>query len=135
MRPLQFLRLLAAVTLLALLPVIGAIATYANEIAEPAAMRAPAYRTLLDDPNINGPAPMAGQNVVSTEGQRVGAVTAVRKTASGHVREMLFSTGGFWGFGSRTVAIPAGRFAVTGQDVFINFSAKDIARLPATNGS
>jgi hypothetical protein len=122
MRPLKLFRLIVFVTIAAALPVLGAIAAYAQSPQ--------ATHRLLDDPNLNGPAPMAGQNVVTTDGQRIGAVTAVEASPGGHVKAMFFATGGFWGFGRRTVAVPAGRFAVTGQDVYINFSARDVERLP-----
>jgi hypothetical protein len=123
MRPLELIRLIIIVTLLAAAPVIGAIAAYAQSLA-------PVSVGPLKDPYLGGPAPVAGQNVVASDGQRVGAVTDVTSSAAGYVRELRFKTGGFLGFGARTVAVPAGRFAVSGQDVYINLSSRDVAALP-----
>lgn len=136
MRPLALLRLVLMVAVLAALPAVGAIVAYADAptstTVQPISLVSPTpnERSLLTDRYINGPAPMAGQNVVTTEGERIGEVAAVTETASGHVKEMLFKTGGFWGIGARTVAVPAGRFTVNGQDVFINLTHKELQHLP-----
>lgn len=132
MRPLKLFRMIAVLTIVAAVPVLGAIAAYAQGL--PAATHRAASHGLLNDPNLNGPAPMAGQNVVTIDGNRIGAVSAIESSPGGHVKAMLFRTGGFWGFGARTVKVPAGRFAVTGQDVYINFTARDVERLPETAG-
>lgn len=131
MRPLKLFRMIALLTIVAAVPVLGAIAAYAQDLQ--VVTRATASHGLLTDPNLNGPAPMAGQNVVTIDGDRIGAVTAVEASPGGHVKAMLFRTGGFWGFGARTVKVPAGRFAVTGQDVYINFNTREIERLPGTS--
>lgn len=132
MRPFELLRLVVLLAVLAALPVIGAIAAYAQSPSHsvPIVLHGTGNHNLPTDPNLNGPAPMAGQNVVTTDGRRIGAVTAVTKSSAGYIKEMLFRTGGFLGIGARTVAIPAGRFAVNGQDVFINLTARDVATLP-----
>jgi hypothetical protein len=59
-----------------------------------------------------GPPPIAGQVVMTSDGQRAGEVAGVKAAPDGRVQEIHVKTGGMLGFGTRTVAIPAGSFAV-----------------------
>jgi PRC-barrel domain len=78
-----------------------------------------------------GPAPLAGQIVMASDGQRVGEVAGVKAAADGRVQEIHIKTGGLLGFGARTVAIPADRFTVSGQNVQLSLSSAEVGKLPA----
>jgi sporulation protein YlmC with PRC-barrel domain len=73
---------------------------------------------------------MLGLSVFSSDGSRIGDVSAVNTDPSGNVTALRVRIGGFLGFGARIVAIPEGRFAHSGQEVRLTFTADEVARLP-----
>jgi PRC-barrel domain len=73
---------------------------------------------------------MVGLTVFSSDGSRVGDVRAVNVGPDGNVAALHVRTGGFLGFGARIVAIPEGRFARSGQDVRVTFTAEEVGNLP-----
>ena len=78
----------------------------------------------------NGPAPLAGQNVVTSDGERVGEVILVKSNVEGRIQAVYFRTTGWLGFGKRTVAVATGEFSVTGQDVILNINSTEVSALP-----
>jgi hypothetical protein len=83
------------------------------------------------DLRATGPTPLPGQLVMTSDGQRAGEVTGIKSAPDGKVEEIHIKTGGLLGFGGRTVAIPAGSFAVSGQNVQLSLSSTDVGKLPA----
>jgi hypothetical protein len=140
MRTLKLMRLVGAMTLVAAAPVIGAIAVYAQTSAPDASAPAakpsgPSTGAPAGRPSGNvaatGPAPVPGQIVMASDGQRVGEVAGVKSAPDGKVQEIHIKTGGFLGFGSRTVAVPFGSFAVSGQNVQLSLTSTDVGNLPS----
>jgi PRC-barrel domain len=78
----------------------------------------------------SGQAPAPGQIVMTSDGQRAGEVTRIKATPDGRVQEIQIKTGGVFGFGARTVAIPAGSFAMSGQNVQLTLTSIDVGKLP-----
>ena len=75
-------------------------------------------------------APEPGVPVFSVDGNKVGSVESVDRTADGKVTAVNVVTGSFLGFGSKLVSIPDGRFAYDGKIVRIEMTADDISALP-----
>lgn len=73
---------------------------------------------------------MLGLSVFSSDGNRVGDVRAVNLGPDGRIAALHVRTGGFLGFGARIVAIPEGKFARSGQDVRLTFTAAEVSSLP-----
>jgi hypothetical protein len=73
---------------------------------------------------------MLGLSVFSSDGSRVGDVRAVHIGPNGDVATLHIRTGGFLGFGARTVAISEGKFARSGQSVQLNYTAEEVGNLP-----
>ncbi len=73
---------------------------------------------------------MLGLSVFSSDGSRIGDVSAVNTDPNGNVTALRVRIGGFLGFGSRIVAISEGRFARSGQDVRLTLTAEEVGRLP-----
>jgi hypothetical protein len=137
MRGFELLRLIAIVTCVATLPVVAAAALYSQTMVSSSADGFDANGELLFKrrPDSSGPVPAPGQNVVTSDGHRIGAVTAVRSSAAGRTIHVFFRAGGVFGVGARTVAISSPQFAVIGQDVHLNMTAASIADLPSTTAA
>jgi hypothetical protein len=73
---------------------------------------------------------LVGLDVFSSEGTRVGEVRGVRTGPGGDVVALHVRTGGFLGFGGRTVAVPKGRFTRTGQTVRLDLGSDQVSALP-----
>jgi sporulation protein YlmC with PRC-barrel domain len=74
--------------------------------------------------------PMIGLAVFGADGQKIGEVKDVKAAADGKVEEIHVKTGGMLGFGGRTVAIPAGKFNKSGQNVQLALTSDDVSKLP-----
>jgi sporulation protein YlmC with PRC-barrel domain len=74
--------------------------------------------------------PLVGLPVFGSDGQKVGEVREVKAESDGRIREILVKTGGFLGIGGRIVAIPAGKFARSGQNVQLGMTSDDVGKLP-----
>ena len=72
---------------------------------------------------------LVGKDAFSSDGSRVGGVRAVKTAPDGRVMALLLRTGGFLGFGGRTVEIPEGRFKPSTQDVRLDMTADEASRL------
>ena len=79
---------------------------------------------------ISGTESLVGLDVFSSDGTRVGEVRAVSTGPDGGVVALHVRTGGFLGFGGRTVAIPQGRFSRTGQSVRLDLNSDQVTSLP-----
>jgi hypothetical protein len=73
---------------------------------------------------------LVGLDVFSSDGTRVGDVRAVSTGPSGDIVALYVRTGGFLGFGARTVAIPQGRFTRTGRSVRLDLDSGQVSELP-----
>jgi sporulation protein YlmC with PRC-barrel domain len=73
---------------------------------------------------------MVGLPVFGSDGQKVGEVRDVKAATDGKVEAIHVKTGGLLGFGGKTVAIPAGKFNQSGQNVQLALTSDDVAKLP-----
>ena len=73
---------------------------------------------------------LVGLDVFSSDGTKVGQVRAVTTGASGDVVSLLVRSGGFLGFGGRTIAIPQGHFTRTGPSVRLSLDSDQVKELP-----
>jgi sporulation protein YlmC with PRC-barrel domain len=81
-----------------------------------------------------GKAELLGLAAVGSDGKKVGEVSAVKTEGDGKVVEIMVKTGGFLGLGGKTVAIPADKFAKTGETIQLAMSSADVGKLPALPG-
>ena len=74
--------------------------------------------------------PIVGLAVFSSDGQKVGDIHDVKTEGDGKVSEVYIKTGGFLGFGTRTVAIPSEKMTRSGQNVQLTMTYDDVTKLP-----
>jgi sporulation protein YlmC with PRC-barrel domain len=74
--------------------------------------------------------PLIGLAVFSSDGSRLGTVHAVNAEPDGKVKAIHIKTGGFLGFGGKTVAIPDGKFTRAGDNVQLGMTAEEVSKLP-----
>jgi hypothetical protein len=74
--------------------------------------------------------PLLGMPVLSSDGSRLGTVQSVNAQPDGKVKAIHFKTGGFLGFGGKLVAIPEGKFAISGKNVQLALTADEVSKLP-----
>jgi hypothetical protein len=73
---------------------------------------------------------LVGLSVFSSDGTRVGEVRGVNTGPSGNIVALRIRTGGFLGFGGRTVSIPEGRFFRSGQSIRLDLDSDQVGSLP-----
>lgn len=73
---------------------------------------------------------LVGMNVVGSDGKKLGEVSGVKAGSDGKIREIHVKTGGFLGFGGKTVAIPVGKVSQKGDTVEVAMSTDEIGKLP-----
>ena len=158
MHALKLARLIGAMTVVASTPVLLAMAAHAQQ-SPPATEQTPGTRpemrpapnpnttpgasdaqkpgTLQSQPGrTQAGAPSAGKEtlvglaVFGSDGQKVGEVKDVKAEPDGKVTEIHVRTGGFLGFGSKIVAIPAAKFNRSGQNVQLALTSADVVKMP-----
>jgi sporulation protein YlmC with PRC-barrel domain len=78
---------------------------------------------------------LKGMNVVSKEGERLGTVQEVETATNGTVQAIRIKTGGFLGFGGKTVAVPESKFTRVGNTIQLTMTSEEVSKLPAVKGS
>ena len=73
---------------------------------------------------------LVGLSVFSSDGTRLGEVRAINTGPNGNIVALRIRTGGFLGFGGRTVAIPEGRFFRSGQSIRLDLDSDQVGGLP-----
>ena len=132
MRVLEFVKLVGATSLLATAPVVSVIMIYAK-VMQPATFSVePGLGNRYLPALANGPSPLEGQNVITSDGERIGEVTAITSTKDGHVQQIHFKISGLLGFGQRTVSVPVGHIAVTWQNVVLDLNSIYVSSLPSS---
>jgi sporulation protein YlmC with PRC-barrel domain len=71
---------------------------------------------------------LTGLPLYSSDGQKVGEVTAVKMSPDGNALQA--EIGGFLGIGGKTVEIPAGSFQQAGDRVTLALTADEVGKLP-----
>ncbi len=84
-----------------------------------------------ESPATPAPQSLEGLAVFSSDGTKVGEVRSVSKGPGGNVVALLVRTGGFLGFGGRTIAIPGDRFTRKGPNLIsVDLDSEQIDHLP-----
>jgi hypothetical protein len=73
---------------------------------------------------------LIGLAVFSADGSKLGAVHSVDTGPDGKVTAIRIKTGGFLGLGAKLVAIPEGKFSLSGDHVQLGMSADEVSKLP-----
>jgi hypothetical protein len=97
--------------------------------AEPPSTKPPAVKP-SEAPAATPEKDLVGLDVFSSDGTRVGDVRAVSTGPSGVVVALHIRTGGFLGFGGRTVAVPQGRFTRAGRSIRLDLDSGQVSELP-----
>jgi len=139
------IRLIAAVVVLAGMPLLAASAqtqtpTSPSPSAAPPASKpdvAPTPPTAMPqrptDKSATAPGKfnsLVGLAAFSSDGSKMGTVHSVSATPDGSVKAIHIKTGGFLGFGGKLVAIPEGRFTRSGDNIQLGMTADEVSKLP-----
>ena len=81
----------------------------------------------------SSPHPMIGRNALSSDGNKVGDVRAVKTTPDGRITAIQLKVGGFLGFGGRIVEVPEDKFMQKGEVITIDYTLDEANKLPEAN--
>ncbi len=73
---------------------------------------------------------MVGRTALSSDGNKVGDVRAVRMGPDGKVIAIQLKVGGFLGFGGRVIEIVEGKFSEKGETVQLGYTSEELSALP-----
>jgi PRC-barrel domain len=141
MSHLKSVRLLGAAAILAVMPLAASAQTQDPAPAtpppaarpDPSPMPPTAVPPRTPDKSVTAPTkanPLIGMAVFSSDGSKVGTVHAVSATPDGTVKAIQFKTGGFLGFGGKSVSVPEGRFTKSGDSVQLGITSEEVSKLP-----
>jgi hypothetical protein len=71
-----------------------------------------------------------GKDVYSSDGNKLGEVAAIQRTADNKISELRADIGGVLGLGQREIALPAGRFHLQNDRVVLDLTAARAKDLP-----
>ena len=71
-----------------------------------------------------------GKGVYSSDGDKLGEVAAILRTAENKITELRAEIGGVLGLGQREIALPAGRFSLQNDRVVLELTAAQAKDLP-----
>jgi hypothetical protein len=73
---------------------------------------------------------MIGRTALSSDGNKVGDVRAVKTTPDGRVTAIQLKVGGFLGFGGRIVEITEDKFMQKGDVFTVDYTLDEVNKLP-----
>lgn len=74
--------------------------------------------------------PMIGRNALSSDGNKVSDVRAVKTGPDGKVTAIQLKVGGFLGFGGKIIEIPDGKFTQKGDTIQLGYTSDELSNLP-----
>jgi hypothetical protein len=74
--------------------------------------------------------PMIGRNALSSDGNKVGDVRAVKTSPDGRITAIQLKVGGFLGFGGRIVEVTEDKFMQKGEVITIDYTLDEANKLP-----
>lgn len=74
--------------------------------------------------------PMIGQNALSSDGNKMGDVRAVKTGPDGKVTAIRIKVGGFLGFGGKIVEVPDTKFTQKGDTIQLGYTSDELSNLP-----
>ena len=72
---------------------------------------------------------MVGLAVFSSDGSKVATVHSVYAEPNGTVKSIHFKTGGFLGFGAKSVSVPDSKFTRAGDNIQFGLTADEVGKL------
>lgn len=78
---------------------------------------------------------LIGKPVFAADGKKIGTVTGMTKGANGDIKTVHVRTFGFFGFGAKTVAVPADNMQTAGKEVRIAMASPEFNKLPLAPNS
>jgi hypothetical protein len=126
------LRLLGAAALLSV-TAIAAMAQQSPSSQPPPASEKPPMAKPATPPGAQAkPAahPLVGHIAISKDGKKVGDVLAVKTGPDGKVTALHVRSGGFLGFGGKTVEIPESKFMQKGDTIQLTLTLEEVSKLP-----
>jgi sporulation protein YlmC with PRC-barrel domain len=75
-----------------------------------------------------------GAAVFGSDGKRLGKIEAVKSERSGTVDAIHVHVGGFFGFGGKTVEVPASKISKSGTSVQVTLTSTEVDSLPPVAG-
>lgn len=126
--PIAALALATAATLGSIAAMAQTPAPSAPETKAPAAQapQSPGAAAKPDAAPAAKSADMVGMPVVDSTGKSVGSVSKVERLPNGELRTVEISTGGFLGFGAKTIRVPAEKVQRSGEQVVLNLPPEQI---------
>jgi len=144
MKTLKPLRILGAATLLS----VSALAAVAQSTAPssppaekppmvkpetaPAPQTAPTPAPQTSPKVTTGPAAstMVGRSALSSDGNKVGDVRAVKTAPDGKVTAIQLKVGGFLGFGGKIIEVSDTKFTQKGDTIQLGYTSDELSNLP-----
>jgi PRC-barrel domain len=78
----------------------------------------------------NAAHPMVGKSTLSSDGNKVSDVRAVKTGPDGKVTAIQIKVGGFLGFGGKIVEVPDGKFTQKGDTIQLGYTSEELSKLP-----
>jgi hypothetical protein len=129
-------RLIGAAAIVAALPAFWAVSATAQAPAPTPSQDQPSVQPTPTPPVTTGKtaeSPLVGLEVFSADGQNLGKVTHAIAASDGKVSAIRIKVGGLLGIGGKTVAIPAGKFALSGKNIRLGMTSDEVNKLPAVD--
>lgn len=76
-----------------------------------------------------------GAAVFGSDGEKVGEVKKVQAEANGSVQAIQVETGGFLGFGTKLISVPADKISKGGKNVELAVTSSDFEKMPQVTDS
>ena len=73
---------------------------------------------------------MVGHNALSSDGNKMGDVRAVKTGPDGKVTAIRIKVGGFLGFGGKFVEVPSTKFTQKGDTIQLGYTSDELSNLP-----
>ena len=98
----------------------------------PAPQTAPTPAPQTSPKVTTGPAAstMVGRSALSSDGNKIGDVRAVKTAPDGKVTAIQLKVGGFLGFGGKIIEVPDTKFTQKGDTIQLGYTSDELSNLP-----
>ena len=98
----------------------------------PAPQAAPTPAPQTSPKVTTGPAAttMVGRSALSSDGNKIGDVRAVKTAPDGKVTAIQLKVGGFLGFGGKIIEVPDTKFTQKGDTIQLGYTSDELSKLP-----
>lgn len=98
--------------------------------ATPPSSMPPASQTTPKPSATNEAHPMVGKTALSSDGNKIGDIRAVKTGVDGKVTAIQLKVGGFLGFGGKIVEVADGKFTQKGDTIQLGYTSDEMSNLP-----